>query len=102
MNTTDASAAQPVDLTAGGEDALVLRAHAEVEVRAIPQGAAELLATLADGCSLGEAAAAALQVCPSFDLASHLAALLELGLFVDYRLRPFASGDHHGSDPHTS
>jgi hypothetical protein len=90
--------AQPVDLTAGGEDALILRAQAEVEVRAIPQGAAELLTALAAGSTLGEAAAAALQVCPSFDLASHLTALLDAGLFIDYRLCANGAGDHHGSD----
>lgn len=100
MNTTDAIA-QPVDLTAGGEDALVLRAQAEVEVRAIPQGAAELLAALAAGCSLGEAAAAAMQVCPSFDLASNLTAMLDAGLFIDYRLCANEAGDHHGPDPRT-
>jgi len=85
----------PVDLAAGGEDALVLRAGAEVEVRTMLPAAAQLLAMLASGRSLGEAAAAAMEVCTSFDLAGHLTALLEAGVFIGYRLCPHeVRGDH--------
>jgi hypothetical protein len=100
MNSAD-GIAQPVDLTAGGECAFVLRAQSEVEVRAIPEDAAELLTALAAGSSLGEATAAATQVCPTFDLPSHLTALLDAGLFTDYRLSAHEAGDHDGSAPHS-
>lgn len=100
MNIGDGIAG-PVDLAAGGEDALMLRAEAEVEVRAIPPGAAELLAALASGRPLGQAAAAAMEVCPSFHLVGDLTALLDAGLFIDFHLCPHQPGGQHGSDPHT-
>jgi hypothetical protein len=92
-NNTADGMAQPVDLAAGGEDAFVLRIEADVEVRAITKGAAELLTALAAGFSLGEAAAATLRVWPSFDLVSHLTALLDAGLFINYRLGKNEAGD---------
>jgi hypothetical protein len=76
----------PVDLDGGGEDGLVLRPAADVEVRAMPSGGAELVATLAGGGSLGEALRLALIAAPAFDLAAHLAGLIGAGAFVGYRL----------------
>jgi hypothetical protein len=77
----------PVDLDAGGEDALVLRPAAVVEVRAMPPGGAELVAALAGGGSLGAATKSAIRASPAFDLATHLAALIGAGAFTGYRLR---------------
>ncbi|MBS0418050.1 MAG: putative DNA-binding domain-containing protein [Proteobacteria bacterium] len=72
----------PVDLDAGGEDVLILRPEADVEVRQMPPGAAPLLDALARGETLIEASQAALSRDATFDLSSHLIALLESGLIV--------------------
>lgn len=85
MNVAD-GVPSPVDLESGGEDALVLRPQAEVEVRSLPRGAAEFLAALADGRKLMEAAKSAMGVEPLFDLATNVAALIDAGAFVDCSL----------------
>ncbi len=85
MNVADGVPA-PVDLEAGGEDALILRPAADVTVLSLPPGAAELVTALARGESLGEAAACALDAAPAFDLAGALAALIAAGAFVAYDL----------------
>jgi hypothetical protein len=72
-----------VDLEAGGEDILVLRPNAEVEVRYLPPGGAEFVGALSDGQSLASAAECAMTI-PAFDLASTLAALMNAGLFVGF------------------
>lgn len=81
MNVADGVPA-PVDLDSRGEDTLVARPDAEVEVRSIPAGGAEFIAALAEGSLLVEAAKAGLRVSPSFDLAANLTALLGAGVFV--------------------
>jgi putative DNA-binding protein len=81
MNVADGVPA-PVDLESGGEDTLVARPDAEVEVRSIPAGGAEFIAALGEGSLLVEAAKAGLRVSPSFDLAANLTALLGAGIFV--------------------
>jgi hypothetical protein len=65
------------------EDALIARPGLDVEVRALPPGAAAFLLALADGATLGEAAATALADHPQFDLALSLAGLIGAGLAVD-------------------
>ena len=84
MNVADGVPA-PLDLDAGGEDTLVVRPEANVEVRAIPPGGVEFVAALAVGESLMEAAKAALRAATSFDLAAHLTALLGAGVMADCR-----------------
>jgi hypothetical protein len=63
-----------------GEDALVVRPHLEVEVRALPPGGAAFLLALAAGRPLGEAAEAALADDSAFDLTGNLAGLIGSGL----------------------
>jgi hypothetical protein len=58
-----------------GEDALVVRPEFTVEVRRLSAGAKTFLQSIADGCSLGEAAQAAIVADASFDLAANLAVL---------------------------
>ncbi len=77
----------PLDLDSGGQEALIARPAAEVEVRLVPPDGALFLQRLARGDSLAEAAAAATAVSESFDLTQHLAALLESGLITGARLR---------------
>lgn len=72
----------PVDFETGGEDALVLRPDADVEVRAMPLGGAAFLHALMDGKTLTEAAQSALYENAQFDLAGNLAALIEAGAFI--------------------
>ncbi|AGK57140.1 hypothetical protein HYPDE_27303 [Hyphomicrobium denitrificans 1NES1] len=81
MNVADGVPA-PVDLDSGGEDALVTRPDAEVEVRSVPAGGAEFIKALGQGHRLVEAAKAGLHKSAQFDLAANLTALLGAGVFV--------------------
>jgi len=73
-----------VDLTAGGEDVLVVRPAADVEVRALPAGGARLLAALGSDRPLAAAVRAALPRCTPEDLSMHLAGLLRSGAFTGF------------------
>jgi hypothetical protein len=77
-----------VDLGAGGEDALIVRPTADVEVRSIPKGSLEFTQALVDGRSVLAALAAALTANPRFDLRANLTDLLRAGALVGYRLAP--------------
>ena len=90
MNIADGEPSS-VEFDAGGEDTLVLRPAAEVEVRPMPRGGAEFVTALAAGGSLGEAMRSALVVAPGFDLATHLAGLLSASAFAGYHLPQEAS-----------
>ncbi len=92
MNVAD-GVPMPVDLAAGGEDALVVRPDAEVEVRAMPGGAAEFVAALADRQSLTQATQEAIAAEARFDLTSTLTALISAGVFIGYS---FADGTGNG------
>ncbi|MDD1529525.1 DUF2063 domain-containing protein [Bradyrhizobium sp. WBOS7] len=70
------------------EDALITRPEFEVAVRHLPPAGAVFAACLASGQPLGEAAAAALEASPDFDLASNIAGLIEAGAFTS-----LAAGD---------
>src|SRR6185437_11720492 len=83
----------PVDLEAGGEDVLIVRPQADVEVRNAPLGGAELLVALGRGKSLDQAAEAALVVAPSFELAEHLTVLLSAGARCACRAIPALGAD---------
>lgn len=72
----------PVDLEAGGEDALVVRPAAEVEVRSIPYGGAEFVTALAERKSLAQATQAGMAADVRFDLAANLAGLIGAGAFI--------------------
>ena len=61
------------------EDALITRAGFEVDVRRLPAGGAEFLSSLIAGETLGVAADAALQACPSFDIGAAIAGMIEAG-----------------------
>jgi hypothetical protein len=78
----------PVDLAAGGEDVLVVRPLADVEVRSIPEGSLELIQALADGKTVLAALEAALIANARFDLSANLSDLLRVGGVVGYRLAP--------------
>src|SRR6266851_335971 len=63
------------------EDALVTRPDQEVTVRLLPPGGADFLTQLMSGEPLGEAAAAALEASPDFDLSTNIAGMIEAGAF---------------------
>ena len=75
MNVDDGVSA-PVDLAQGGEDALIARPKAEVEVRRLPAGGAVFVRALAEGLSLLAAADAAMKAESDFDLTDNLAGLI--------------------------
>jgi Putative DNA-binding domain len=64
------------------EDALITRPDLDVVVRHLPPGGAVFLTYLIAGRSLGEAAALALDASPAFDIASHIAGMIEAGVFT--------------------
>ncbi len=76
----------PVDLAAGGEDSLIVRPLANVQVRLVPPGGVAFVRRLAEGAPLGEAANAALAVAEDFDLSANLAGLISAGAFSGYGL----------------
>lgn len=86
MNVGDGVPA-PVDLAAGGEDALVVRPQADVAVRLISDGSFEFVQALADGASVLAAMKAALTADHRFDLSTSLSGLMQAGALVGYDLK---------------
>lgn len=68
------------------EDALITRPDAEVVVRHLREGGAVFLQGLIAGRSLGEAATAALEASPSFDIAASIAGMMQAGAFTTVTL----------------
>lgn len=64
------------------EDALVTRPEFDVTVRRLPPGGAVFADGVISGRPLGEAAAAALEASPEFDIAANIAGLIEAGVFI--------------------
>lgn len=83
MNVGDGVPA-PLDLDAGGEDALIARPLADVEVRSLPMGSLEFIQALANGRSILAALEAGLTANPRFDLAANLSDLMQSGAVVGY------------------
>jgi hypothetical protein len=73
----------PVDLEAG-EDTLIVRPNAEVEVRSMPSGGAEFVGALAAGLSVGEATRTAAEAHEFFDLKANLVGLISAQVFVGH------------------
>jgi hypothetical protein len=79
--------AQPVGVinAAEPEDALITRPALDVVVRRLPVGAASFLEQLISGAALGAAVATAQARHLDFDLASHIAGMIEAGAFEAIR-----------------
>jgi hypothetical protein len=71
----------PID-AGEAEDALITRPELDVVVRHLPPGGAIFLTSLMSGESLGDAAAAALEAEPGFDIGASIAGMLEAGAFT--------------------
>lgn len=80
-----------LDLEGNGEDALIVRPYAEVEVRRVPAGAAAFIQALAAAAPLTDAASIALEEHPGFDLASALRDMLTAHVITDWSLQKEAS-----------
>ena len=83
MNVSD-EPIRPVDFSVG-EDALIVRPEAEVEVRLVPPGGVAFVSALMAGETLAVAAAAGQAADPAFDLAGNIAGLIESGALVELR-----------------
>lgn len=90
MNVDD-GVPEPVNFADGGEDALIVRAGAEVEVRSMPPGGADFLIALAAGESATEATKAALAADCRFDVSANIGGLISAGVFVGYSI-PIETG----------
>lgn len=77
----DTETAGTIDASAP-EDALITRPDADVVVQLLPPGGAVFLTCLMSGCMLAEAAGAAMDDSPAFDLATNIAGLLDAGTFT--------------------
>jgi len=64
------------------EDALITRPDLEVLLRRLPPGGATFIESLMSRRSLGEAAASALEISSSFDIAANIAGMIEAGAFT--------------------
>jgi hypothetical protein len=73
---------EQVDLDAGGDDVLVIRPDAGVEVRSLPAGGAEFVQALSDGLSVIEATKSAMAADYRFDLSVNLSGLIGARAFV--------------------
>jgi hypothetical protein len=73
---------EPARLSAQGEDALVLRPKLEVEARRLPKGGVAFVCALKEGATLQDAAGAAIEDAPAFDLETNLAGLMASGAIV--------------------
>lgn len=69
-----------------GEDALVIRAAADVEVRTLPRGAAAFTLSLMTGATVAHASALALDDDPRFNLPGALRDLLAINAIVAWKL----------------
>lgn len=83
MNTDEEPLA-PVDLDSGGEDVLVVRPDAVVDVRRLPAGGAVFLESLASGRTFAEAAGLAAEADSRFDLSANISGLIDTGAVVGY------------------
>jgi len=84
----DGNDLRSVDLGEGGDDALIVRPEAEVEVRRLPAGAAAFIEALQAGSPIVDAVKEGLIVSPRFDLADALRGMIEANMIVGYDMQP--------------
>jgi hypothetical protein len=80
-----------VDLGEGGDDALIVRPEAEVEVRRLPAGAAAFIEALQAGAPIVDAVMEGLSISTRFDLADALRGMIEANIIVGYDMQPAPS-----------
>jgi hypothetical protein len=89
-----------VDLAAGGAWVEVRRVGEEVAIRSMSPDLWAFSSALARGLTLAEAAAAAFERGPDFDLAAALRGLLEAGVLTAFTLRLSPKETRHDEDRH--
>ncbi|WP_309506037.1 MULTISPECIES: DNA-binding domain-containing protein [Rhizobium] len=77
-----------IDLDEGGEDALIVRPEADVEVRRLPAGTTAFMEALQAGSLIVDALRQGLSASPRFDLAGTLHGMIESGAIIGYHMRP--------------
>jgi len=80
-----------VDLNAGGQEVLINRPGADVELRPLPPGGAAFIEALGEGLCLLDSMRCALVVDDRFDLAVNLAGFVDAGALVKLDLAPCRS-----------
>jgi hypothetical protein len=80
-----------IDLDEGGEDALIVRPEADVEVRLLPVGAAAFMEALQAGSPIVHALKQGLSANPRFDLAGTLRGMIESGVIIGCHMQPIRS-----------
>lgn len=85
MNVADGQPVE-VDISAGGEDILLLRPGADVEARALPPGAAAFIIALGKGRTMIDAMKHALEDSPRFDLPACLSGLMTARAFIAFAI----------------
>jgi len=96
MNT-EAGEPEQVTLNDEGEDALIVRPDATVEVRSLPPGAADFIGALGAGLTVAEATALATACDCRFDLAANIAGLIDAGALFAFQTRKGICLDARGS-----
>lgn len=76
----------PVDLMTGGENAIIVRPEANVEVRSITTGSFEFIQGLASGRPVLTAFEQAIAADPAFDLSANLTDLIQVGAVIGFRI----------------
>jgi hypothetical protein len=104
MNSAGANS-DPVDMTEGAENALIVRCAAEVEVRRLAPDSLVFVGALQQGATPSEAAKQALRANPRFDLLDNLVAVIGLGLVIGWHFdkrceHSGGGGDHEHSYEH--
>ncbi len=83
----------PVDLEAGGDNGLIVRPGADVELFILSEGEMAFVRALVDGSEILNAAESALRLDPDFSLSASLQDLIERGVIVGYRVASTYSRD---------
>jgi hypothetical protein len=82
----DGGSPAAIDIFRGGEQALVIRPDAEVEVRTVTAGAATFIQCLAGGASVAVSTSSAQDADPGFSLAHVLGQLFTVDAIIGWRL----------------
>ena len=90
LTNIEAGELSPIDIAAG-EDALITRIDADVEVRRLPEGSAAFIAALGEGAPILDAIERSSSVSPSFDLAHTLQGMAEANLIIGFKTRAACS-----------
>lgn len=87
LTNIDGGVPTAIDISSGGENALVVRPFAEVEVRRVPAGAASFILSLSAGATVADATTFALADDSGFDLAGALRDLFAINAIAGWDMK---------------